>query len=82
VDHREYYWQLQGTEQSGSVIHHETKENLNSDGDYYSAEIYTYCHLDKWVYRTEKYTMILINTRVDGNKFLAIFDNSKEQDAN
>ena len=30
------------------------------------------------VYRTEAYTMIEVDTHCDGNKFLQIFDNSKE----
>lgn len=30
------------------------------------------------VYRKDGYTMIVVDTQCDGNKFLAIFDNTKE----
>ena len=73
-DCREYYWQLWTDE----VIFHEDKEEVNEKGDYYSAEIYRQRFLKKWVYETEHYTMILVDTHVDGNKFLAIFDNDKK----
>lgn len=44
----------------------------------YSNEIYTQRFLPKWVYRGKDYTMICVDTHTDGNKFLQIFDNSKE----
>ena len=50
----------------------ETKKN------YYEDQIYTQRFLPKWVYRAEDYTMISVDTQCDGNKFLAIFDNTKE----
>lgn len=57
----------------------ETLEELESEeGDYYEHEIYTQRFLPKWVYRGEDYTMICVDTRVDGNKFLQVFDNKKE----
>lgn len=48
-------------------------------GQYYQASIYTQRFLPKWVYPSNdgKHTMILIDTHTDGNKFLAVFDNSK-----
>jgi hypothetical protein len=46
---------------------------------YYSNLIYTQRFLPKWVYRGEKFTMICVDTRTDGNKFLQIFDNEKER---
>jgi len=78
-DCTEYQWFLTGEEHGGSVIYGEnlTVENA-SLGDYYRAEIYTQRHLPKWVYRKEDYTMVCMDTNCDENKFLAIFDNSKE----
>jgi len=79
-DSREHYWTLTGGEKSVAVRFAETKDNLtNCEGDYYEHEIYTNRHLPKWVYRGDEYTMICVDTRVDGNKFLQIFSNSKEE---
>ena len=46
-------------------------------GDYYSDEIYRQRFLPKWVYPTDEYTMICVNTHSDGNKYLAVYDNNK-----
>ena len=83
TDGIEYFWILnQNEDGSGSVYYHENKEFLASEnisnGDYYSASIYTQRFLSKWVYRGEDFTMICIDTHTDGNKFLQVFDNSKE----
>lgn len=78
-DAREYFWQIIGGEgHGGEVKFVESLETLNSDGDYYSNEIYTQRFLPKWVYRGKDFTMICVDTHTDGNKFLQIFDNSKE----
>lgn len=81
-DHRQNYWQLFENEHGGGeVVFHEeplTKEKIR-DGAHYSYTIYTQRFLPKWIYRTEELTMICSATGVDGNKFLAIFDNAKEQ---
>ena len=78
-DTTEYYWKIMGTESSGSVRFAETLEDLDDeDGNYYENEIYTQRFLPKFVYRGDLYTMISVDTRTDGNKFLQIFDNSKE----
>tara|TARA_R100001480_G_scaffold69303_1_gene80553 strand:- start:482 stop:1102 length:621 start_codon:yes stop_codon:yes gene_type:complete len=74
-----YYWSLTGVGHGDEVKYAESIENV-FDGtmeDGYSASIYTQCHLPKWVYPSEKYTMVCIDTHTDGNKFLAVFDNSK-----
>lgn len=73
-DSRDYYWRLN----NDNVEFAETLDRLNSDGDYYSNEIYTQRHLDNHIYRGKDYTMMLVDTHVDGNQFLQIFDNSKE----
>lgn len=76
----EYYWQIIGSETNGSVKFGNSIEQLldEAKGDYYENEIYTQRFLPKWVYRGEDYTMIVVDTHCDGNKFLQIFDNSKE----
>jgi len=78
-DARDYVWKIVGGDK-GSVVFADSIEQLNDEevGDYYSNEIYTQRFLPKWVYRTEDYTMICVDTHTDGNKFLQVFDNSKE----
>jgi hypothetical protein len=76
-----YVWQLITEEDgSGEVRFANSVEQLLDEaaGDYYSNEIYTQRHLEKWVYRGADYTLIVVDTHTDGNKFLQIFDNSKE----
>jgi len=76
-DAREYYWYLNGNDE---VKFAKEKDNV-FDGtmdDGYSNKIYHQRFLPKHVYRAENYTMICVDTYTDGNKFLQIFDNSKE----
>jgi len=77
-DARDYFWYVD--EDSGFVRFAEEKENLEDleVGDYYEREIYTQRFLPKYVYRTDDYTMISVDTHTDGNKFLQIFDNAKQ----
>ena len=77
-DARECYWNL--NEYEGEVKFAENKENVfnGTMEDGYMNEIYTQRFLDKYVYRTEHFTMICVDTNTDGNKFLQVFDNSKE----
>lgn len=78
-DARAYFWRLDG-EGPGTVHFAKTERELEEEtGDYYENEIYTQRHLPKWVYRGADYTMVCVDTHVDGNKFLQIFDNAKEQ---
>lgn len=75
-DARDYYWRLYG-EGPGFVRFAESEEILNDDsGNYYQNDIYTQRFLPKWVYRGEEYTMVVVDTHVDGNKFLQIFTNA------
>lgn len=74
-----YYWYLDG-EGPGTVHFADTEaELISQSGNYYENEIYTQRHLSKWVYRGKDYTMVVVDTHTDGNKFLQIFDNSKER---
>ena len=85
-DAREYVWELDaeydadGRVIGGEVRYADTREELDDwqAGEYCANEIYTQRFLPKWVYRGEDYTMICVDTHTDGNKFLQIFDNSKE----
>ena len=72
-----YFWELGEDE----VRYSEEVEKLEDweAGQYYAAEIYRQRFLPKWVYRVEDYTMVCADTHVDGNKFLMVFDNAKEQ---
>jgi hypothetical protein len=76
-DATEYYWLLNHDEE---VIFAESEKQLLDEyaGDYYSNSIYKQRFLPKWVYRTDTHTMICVDTHTDGNKFLQIFDNTKE----
>jgi hypothetical protein len=74
----DYFWKIIGTESDGSVRFAGTIENLTDDSQSYQYDIYTQRFLDKWVYRGEQYTAIIVATGVDGNKFFQVFDNAKE----
>ena len=75
-DSTDEYWCL--NEEKGYVRFGNIYDIVNDNGDYCENEIYRQRFLNKWVYRTGDYTMICVDTHVDGNKFLQIFDNSKE----
>src|SRR6185437_16489274 len=70
-DETEMYWRIDGDE----VYYYEEPltEKIIEDGNYYSGTIYTQRFLSKWIYRTDDYTMISVNTHVDGNKYLMVF---------
>lgn len=88
-----YYWDIE----KYNVVFADDKKNMIWDeknnewtypddckDDFYSHEFY-YVNEDedhKNVYEGKDYTMIVVNTRVDGNKFLCIFDNSKRINKN
>ena len=79
-DRTEYYWFLIGVEANDSVLFADKPEDLEDEGseNYYSDQIYSQRFLNKWVYRTKDFTMVCSDPCTDGNKFLSIFDNSKE----
>lgn len=78
-DSTNYFWHLGLDSEGGggTVYYAEKKQNL-FDGEGYSSAIFTYVGVEKYVYRAADYTMILIDTQTDGNKFCSVFDNSKE----
>lgn len=77
-DAREYYWNLD--EDRGVVQFSEKLERLLDEEceEYYENSIYTQRFLPKFVYRTDEFTMICVDTHTDGNKFLQIFDNKRD----
>lgn len=72
-DATQYYWTLEDE----SVLFANSIEELES-GDGYENSLYHQRFLPKVIYKGEEYTMIVVDTHTDGNKFLQIFDNSKE----
>lgn len=78
-DARYYFWRLEG-EGPGEVHFATTEQDLaDQTGNYYVNDIYTQQHLPRWVYRGADYTMVCVDTHMDGNQFLQIFDNAKER---
>lgn len=78
-DSRKYFWRLnQNAAGGGDVQFSETEDELFSEGRYVH-EIYTQRHLPRWVYEGEQLTMIVVDTHMDGNKLLQIFDNAKRR---
>lgn len=69
-DSTQYYWKLTD---SGVQFY----ENQDDDDDNSYSNEFLHGSVED-VYRTEAYTMIAVDTHCDGNKFLQIFDNSKE----
>ena len=76
-DATDAYWHLTG-EGSGDSVCFSPKKEFDDEGCLYMNRVYTQRFLPKWVYRGEDYTMVCVDTHVDGNKFLQVFDNSKE----
>ena len=77
-DARECYWKLDG-EGPGNVLFAEKEEDVRLEtGNHYSNVIYTQRFLQKWVYRGKDFTMIVVDTHIDMNQLLQIFDNAKE----
>jgi hypothetical protein len=79
-DSRDYFWHLTGEKHGDVVKYALAKENIfdGTDEDGFESDIYTQRFLPKWVYRGPEYTMVCVDTHTDGNKFLMIFDNTKE----
>lgn len=73
-DRRKYNWMIKGDE----VYFGEIQDIVEDTGNQYCDEIFGGRFYDKLIYRKDEYTMIIVDTHVDGNRFLAIYDNSKE----
>jgi hypothetical protein len=75
-DRRDYWWYYNDFD----VHFFDTKEAYENDDDShsYSDEILRHRFYPNPIMIGEEYTMIMVNTHVDGNVFLAIYDNSKK----
>jgi hypothetical protein len=80
MDYTNYYWNLNDGVVGFSEHETDLFETEDDECDRYEVEVYTYCHLNKWVYHGNEYTMILVDTKTDGNIFLAVFDNTKKRE--
>ncbi len=81
-DSTDYNWILRENENGSGVVSFSKDEftiDMIKEGKrLYSNTIYTQRFLSKWVYCTKDFTMIVVDTHTDGNKFLQVFDNSRE----
>lgn len=77
-----YYWFVTGEKNSSNHCAYSpepfTEESIRSGSAIYSGTIFTQRFLPKWVYRGQDFTMVSVDTHFDNNKFLMLFDNSKE----
>lgn len=75
-DYRTYWWKL-GTNE---VAFYNSKYDYerNNEEHTYKNEFLYYGENAKNVYKGKEYTLIVVDTRTDGNIFLAIYDNSKQ----
>lgn len=74
-DKREFDWIIKDDYE---VVHGAKEDVVNNTGKQYTDTIHKDRFYDKWIYRGKDYTMIMVDTHTDGNKFLSIYDNSKE----
>lgn len=81
-DARQMFWMLFGGEGPGAraVWSDEpmTVESIRDGARIWSGPVYTQRFLEKWVYRMDTHVLVAVNTQTDGNKFLMIFDATKE----
>lgn len=77
-DGTDYYWEVK--EDEGIVKFYDSVEAYRTeDGSHsYSNEILHHRHYPKAIYEGAEYTMIMVDTHTDGNRFLQIFDNFKK----
>lgn len=78
-DCREMYWRLYG-EGPGTLRMSGSEGLLDNPLELYNeCDIYTQRHLPKWVYRGPVLTLVVADTRVDGNKLLILLSNDRER---
>ena len=77
-DRTSMYWLVDKKEREWVKYAEDIDDIINDTGNYYENEIYTQRFYPKWVYRGAEYTLILVDTHTDGNKFFAIYKNSLE----
>lgn len=74
------FWVIQDNEVGYSENEKEILDWINGEGgeELYVDSIYTQRFLPKWIYRTPDFMMVCCDPHTDGNKFLRVFDNTKE----
>lgn len=83
-DYRRFWWSLDEDEENVTFADKKGTLDLAIGGDEealdacYTDEVLRDRFLPQSVYRKDDYTMILVDTHTDGNKFLAVFDNKRE----
>jgi hypothetical protein len=83
-DNTDAYWLLQENENGGGMVTYAPEEltpallDRENPGRFNSDSIYMQRFLPRWVSRGKDFTMVCVDTHTDGNKFLAVFSNSKE----
>lgn len=83
-DQRRRAWRIVGGDECGAggkVMYADTDADLDDPESkkLYSATVYTQRFLPRWVYRGAEVTLVVVDTHCDGNRFLMLFDNSKER---
>lgn len=87
VDERDVWWRIvgldarSGTYGAGAVQFWRDEENIGEwlDNDGYEHAILPNRFLPKSIYEGDGFTMVLVDTMTDGNRYLAIFDNAKKR---
>ena len=75
TDRRDMYWKIT----DGKVMYAEKKEKVGcEDLKYFSDELLNHRFYPKSIYEGKEFTMIIVDTHTDGNKFFAIYDNTKK----
>lgn len=73
-DRRCFYWRIH----FGDVIFSEEPKLVrHPNGQHYEEKILLHRHYKTQVYPGKDFTMIMVDTMIDDNKFLAIYENSK-----
>ncbi len=74
IDYRRDYWWTM----DAAYVYYADSIYVKDDDHAYSDTILYLQAYPKAVYEGQEYTMIMVDTHTDGNKFLAIYDNSKK----
>lgn len=85
ADHTDDHWMLVNEDSAAGRADHYvyspdplTPEAVARGATIYSGKIYTQCHLPRWIWRADGFTMVCADTGCDSNKYLMIFDDTKE----
>lgn len=81
LDLTEQYWFLTGEVHGGQLVHYNSMitPEVVEKGAFFSGPVYTQRFLPRWVYRADDCTMVCFDTQTDGNRYLAVMSNDREQ---